>query len=376
MLAAMMLLPLKSAAAAATGTATLAVEEFSIKAGATKTMLIDVNNAEMEVTMVEFYMSLPEGLSVATEDGNLAIDIAGRTTWKKHSLEATLTNGVVHVLLYSGSNAILSGTSGAVISVQLTAAKSFKGGDITLENQLLTAPDLTESKPATYKYTVALAPNDDVTLKAKNYTRQYGVANPTFDYEVISGTITSGTPTLSCTATKTSPVGTYDIVIAKGSVTNETVNLVKGTLTITKAPLTISAGDYTKVEGEENPAFTPTFSGFKNGETKSVLTKQPTVSCTATASSPAGTYPVTVSGTEAKNYEISYKDGTLTVTAKPLKPDDVNGDSKVNVGDIMAVINYMAGQAEGIDKKVADVNGDEKVNVGDIMAIINIMAGM
>ena len=58
------------------------------------------------------------------------------------------------------------------------------------------------------------------------------------------------------------------------------------------------------------------------------------------------------------------------------KPGDANGDDKVNVGDIMAVINYMAGQTEGIDKKVADVNGDGKVNVGDIMAIINIMAGI
>ena len=54
---------------------------------------------------------------------------------------------------------------------------------------------------------------------------------------------------------------------------------------------------------------------------------------------------------------------------------DVNGDNEVNVGDIMAVINYMAGKTTGIDKKDADVNGDGKVNVGDIMAIINIMAG-
>ena len=57
-----------------------------------------------------------------------------------------------------------------------------------------------------------------------------------------------------------------------------------------------------------------------------------------------------------------------------VKPGDVNGDGEVNVGDIMAVVNYMAGQAEGIDKDVADVNGDGEVNVGDIMAIINIMA--
>jgi hypothetical protein len=57
-----------------------------------------------------------------------------------------------------------------------------------------------------------------------------------------------------------------------------------------------------------------------------------------------------------------------------MKPGDVNGDGKVNVGDIMAVINFMAGQTAGINKDIADVNGDGNVNVGDIMAIINIMA--
>ena len=155
---------------------------------------------------------------------------------------------------------------------------------------------------------------DGVVLRALNYTREYGEDNPAFDYEVTSGTIADGTPTLTCTATKTSPVGIYDIVIAKGTVSNGSVGLVNGTLTITRAPLTISAGDYTKEEGEENPEFIPTFSGFKNGETKDVLTKQPTVSTTATTASPAGDYSVTVDGAEARNYDIIYQKGTLTIT--------------------------------------------------------------
>ena len=53
---------------------------------------------------------------------------------------------------------------------------------------------------------------------------------------------------------------------------------------------------------------------------------------------------------------------------------DVNGDGSVNVGDIMAVINVMAGQGGDMTLEQADVNGDGSVNVGDIMAIINLMA--
>ena len=161
-----------------------------------------------------------------------------------------------------------------------------------------------------------------MTLTADSYTRIYGEKNPTFGYTVTGDTISSGEPTITCSATATSPVGTYDIVITKGTVSNETVKLVNGTLTITKAPLTISAGNYTKLEGEDNPTFTPTFNGFKNGETKSVLTNQPTVTTTATEASPAGTYPVTASGAEAENYDISYKKGRLTVKAAAMQTSD------------------------------------------------------
>jgi hypothetical protein len=65
-------------------------------------------------------------------------------------------------------------------------------------------------------------------------------------------------------------------------------------------------------------------------------------------------------------------DNTITLfTILDHLPGDVNEDGKVNVGDIMAVINLM-GSLTNAEK--ADVNGDGKVNVGDIMAIINIMA--
>jgi len=63
-----------------------------------------------------------------------------------------------------------------------------------------------------------------------------------------------------------------------------------------------------------------------------------------------------------------------TVTEASAVANDVNGDGEVNVGDIMAIINIMAGTSGEMDKDAADVNGDNKVDVGDIMAIINIMA--
>src|SRR5262249_49750522 len=55
--------------------------------------------------------------------------------------------------------------------------------------------------------------------------------------------------------------------------------------------------------------------GFVNGETASVLSGNPQLSTTATASSPAGTYPITAAaGTlTAQNYSFSFVSGTLTI---------------------------------------------------------------
>ncbi len=154
---------------------------------------------------------------------------------------------------------------------------------------------------------------DAVVVTAKSYIRVYGDANPTFEYEV-SGTALVGVPEITCEATATSPVGTYPIVIKKGSVTNYNDTYVNGTLTITKAPLAVKAGTYTKKQGEENPAFTLTYDGWKNNETEAVLTKKPTATTTATKESAPGEYPVTISGGEAQNYELSYTPGKLIVT--------------------------------------------------------------
>jgi hypothetical protein len=153
---------------------------------------------------------------------------------------------------------------------------------------------------------------DPVTIVAKGYKRVYGVANPVFEYEV-SGATLEGIPEITCEATETSPVGTYNIVVKQGTVKNYNVTYVTGTLTVTKAPLSIATGTYTKKQGEAMPEFTLTYEGFKNNETKDVLTKQPEITCEADETTAPGEYTITISGAEAQNYDISYTNGKLVV---------------------------------------------------------------
>ena len=216
--------------------------------------------------------------------------------------------------------------------------------------------------------------SDPVTMTAKSYTRVYGEANPAFEYDVTEGTITDGTPELATEATVTSPVGTYDIVISKGSVTNSDVTLVNGTLTVTKAPLTISCGSYTIEQGEELPDFALEYSGWKNDETADVLITKPVVICEATKESEPGTYDIILSGAEAQNYSISYQSGTLTVTEKPVKLEVIEGESTMNTNaldgqdlsdNVVGNIYYVIGE-NGYDSTDKSIVISQPTNMSQI----------
>ena len=157
---------------------------------------------------------------------------------------------------------------------------------------------------------------DAVVVRAKSYSRQYGDDNPVFEFET-EGAALDGTPEIVCSAVANSPVGSYTIEVKQGSIKNYNVHFESGSLVITKAPLSISAGNYTKKQGDAMPVFKASYVGFKNGEDESVLTKQPVFSCEANEASAPAEYSVTISGADAENYEISYEQGVLTVTGMP-----------------------------------------------------------
>ena len=157
---------------------------------------------------------------------------------------------------------------------------------------------------------------DAVVVRAKSYSRQYGDDNPVFEFET-EGAALDGTPEIVCSAVANSPVGSYTIEVKQGSIKNYNVHFESGSLVITKAPLSISAGNYTKKQGDAMPVFKASYAGFKNGENESVLTKQPVFSCEANEASAPADYAVTISGADAENYDISYEQGVLTVTGMP-----------------------------------------------------------
>jgi CSLREA domain-containing protein len=160
-----------------------------------------------------------------------------------------------------------------------------------------------------------------LTISADNKSKIYGAALPTLtaSYAGLVNGDTSASLTklsaLSTTATATSAVGSYSISASGASDADYSITYQSGSLSVTPAPLTITADNKTKVAGTANPPLTFTPSGFVNGDTASSLTTQPTLTTTATPSSPVGSYPITASGAANPNYTITYVAGTLTVAA-------------------------------------------------------------
>ena len=170
---------------------------------------------------------------------------------------------------------------------------------------------------------------DAIVVRAKSYIRQYGDENPVFEFET-EGAALIGEPEIICSADKNSKVGTYEIEINKGTIKNYLVSFVPGTLTVTKAPLVVTADNYTITQGDKLPEFTANYSGFKNGEDESVLTKKPVFSCEANEASAPGEYPITVYDVEADNYEVkNYIAGTLTVLKRELKKQTITWDQEI-----------------------------------------------
>ena len=167
-------------------------------------------------------------------------------------------------------------------------------------------------------------------MTADNQSRGYGDANPVLtasfagfkNGETLATSGVTGSPNLTTTATSSSAPGTFPIAAAPGTLAsaNYTFTLVNGTLTVNKATLTVTADDKSRGYGDANPTFSATFSGFKNGDTLASVTGSASFATTATGSSVAGTYPITVAaGTlSSANYTFAFVPGTLTISKAAL----------------------------------------------------------
>ena len=305
------------------------------------------------MTALQFNLSLPEGVTLDETA------ITKGTAASGHTLEVeTLSNGDRLFVLYHKENTPLA--NGELLRLPVTVgseAGTFEGKLYTVRTA---TADAVSHKAAeanfsvTVKETIYIETEQTLAL-TEIPAMKYGDGTyqlPAKTNEGLNLTWTVGNnkvANISGNVLTIKKAGTTSISATQDGNSDYKAFNKSFTLTVAKAPLTITAQNCTKNVGEENPTLTVKYDGFVLGEDETVLTSQPTIQTEATTDSPVGTYDITASGAEAQNYEISYVKGTLTIEKKdepePITRNPFNG--KIRLPGTLEAENFDRG-GEGI----------------------------
>jgi uncharacterized repeat protein (TIGR01451 family) len=224
----------------------------------------------------------------------------------------------------SFSTSSLSKGSHTIMAMYNSASYSPSSGQMTQTvNQAATTTSVTSSKnPSTYgdslSFTVSISPS------TATGTVQFQIDGNNFGSPV---TVLNGSATSASTSSLTA--GNHSVTAVYSGDPNfiGTTDALSGGQTVNRAPLTVKAYDKLKVYGSANPPLTVSYTGFVNGENVSALGGTLNLS-TAAASSPVGSYAITVGGLTSSNYAITFVNGTLTVTKAVLT---ITADNKSRI---------------------------------------------
>jgi sugar lactone lactonase YvrE len=280
-------------------------------------------------------LAAPQTVSLL-ESGNqtLRLTSVSQTDTADYGLAATAStdctlSGSLPSTLAVGGVCALTATYTPTTFITTTDMATFNGN---LANAALSTPSsvqLVLTAPATAPAaTIALNPFSPASpVYGQTVTANATVSGPaitpagtvvfTVDGSTTSATLTNG---IASIALKGLSAGLHSVSAAYTSSNGfSSASTSPATLTVSKALLTVTANNASMAVGTAVPALTASYSGFVPGDTVAVLSGSPSLTTTATISSPVGTYPITITqGTlAAANYTFTFVNGTLSVVQVP-----------------------------------------------------------
>ncbi len=163
-----------------------------------------------------------------------------------------------------------------------------------------------------------------LTITANNVTKVYGdpVGFNGITYTgFVNGedsSVLATLPVLNTTYIAGDTADTYAVTVSGASAQNYDITYQDGTYTVGKADLVITANNVDKTYGDPINFNGFTYTGFVNGEDSSVLTSLPELTTSYQEGNDVGAYSLTAAGANAVNYDITYQNGTYTVTKADL----------------------------------------------------------
>ena len=207
----------------------------------------------------------------------------------------SIANGV------SSASVVLNGTGNCTIIASQAGTSTFNAANAVSATFAILAQG-----SATKSQTINWAPIPNVQYGSRFVLSASSTSGKTVSFSASGPCTTSGSITGIgvCKVTASAP---GDSTYSAASMTQS--------FTIYPAVLKVTANNVTSTYGQPLPALTYAYSGFVNNETPSVVSGMPALFTTATATSNAGVYGITVStGTlSSANYSFLYVNGALTI---------------------------------------------------------------
>jgi hypothetical protein len=265
-------------------------------------------------------------ITIAKAHLTVSSDNASRTYGDNNPAFTTTIIGFVN-----GETLATAGVTGTAL-VSTAATEASPVGSYTL------TPTLGTLAAANYDFTVftpgslAVTPRA-IVVKAADATKTYGQTLTLIgtEFTLAAGDLVNGDTLTSVTLASTGTAATASVAASPYAITvsavqgiglsNYDITYLHGELTVTKAHLTLTADNQSRLFGAVNPPLTYTLSSFVNGQTAATagITGAPTLATDATADSPVGSYAITIDlGTlAAANYDFPIViPGMLAVAAK------------------------------------------------------------
>jgi hypothetical protein len=156
-------------------------------------------------------------------------------------------------------------------------------------------------------------------IRASSASVVYGSAAPAVsaEYDGLAPGDTAPESTPVCVVGALGDVGDYATSCSGADDDNYAISYLAGTFSVTPASLRITASTESSVYGDAAPTISASYDGLVNADTE--LDVAPSCSNPATRAAHAGVYLSTCSGASDGNYQIDYRDGSVTIDPAPLK---------------------------------------------------------
>ena len=229
-----------------------------------------------------------------------------------------------------------------------------------------------------------------IEVTADDQTKVYGDPDPALTWTVTSGGLVGGdTFTGALDRDPGENVGFYDITQGTLAIddgnggANYDLTFVNGQLEITVLAIEVTADDQSKVYGDPDPAltWTVTSGGLVGGDSfTGALDRDPGEN--------VGFYDITQGtlaiddGNGGANYDLTFVDAQLEITAKELTITGITADDKVYDGTTAATVDgsgailngVVPGDTVGVDPSSAAANFDNKnVGVGKMVTVTGLI---